>query len=260
VHQNVLFIHGYSETSLGAYHAFPLLLSQSGRNVHSIFLSAFDSLDDQISIDDLASALEDHIAALENNPAVRLDLRTCAIICHSTGALISRRWILNRIAAGTVVPSHLITAAGAHHGSSLAQVGKSVLGYAQKLLLNPAHVLKVGARVLTDLDYGSDFLLRLNREWLAELNDPAGPLRSCYLFSMGGDSIGTDPMAQLVWGASEPGCDNTVRISGANLNYRMIDVDVSVSPPRLLPTVPLREVRITTRKRASSGARKTEAT
>jgi hypothetical protein len=60
--QTVLFIHGYSETCLSAYHAFPRLISEAGLNVRSIYLSAFDSLDDQISIDDLAAGLADRIA------------------------------------------------------------------------------------------------------------------------------------------------------------------------------------------------------
>jgi hypothetical protein len=240
--KTVLFIHGYSETSLAAYHAFPQLLSQAGLDVRSIFLSAFDSLDDQVSIDDLVAGLWDRIAALENDSTVLLDMSSCALICHSTGALIARRWLLNRISAKKKIPSHLITMAGANHGSSLAEAGKSVLGYAQKLLLSPAHTLKVGARVLTDLDYGSDFLLRLNGDWLTQLNAPNSPLNACYLFSMGGDSIGNDPMSKLVWGSCEKGSDNTIRISGANLNYRILDADLTFSPPKLTPIVPVRQV------------------
>jgi hypothetical protein len=239
--QTVLFIHGYSETSLAAYHSFPRLLSDAGLNVRSMFLSAFDSLDDQISIDDLAAGLADRIAEIENDPAVRLDVTTCALICHSTGALIARRWMLNRIAEGKTIPSHFISIAGANHGSSLAQAGKSLLGYAQKLLLTPAHALTVGQRVLTDLDYGSDFLLRLNCDWLTQINTPSSPLSACYIFSMGGDFIGRDPMMKLVWGSCETGSDNTVRISGANLNYRILEVDLTFSPPKLTPLVPLRQ-------------------
>ncbi len=218
--KNVLFVHGYSETSLGAYYLFPQLLSQAGLNVQPIVLSAFDSLDDQISISDLAAALDDHISSLERLP-LGWDTANSAIICHSTGALIARRWMLDRLQANNdLVPSHLITMAGANHGSTLAQAGKSVLGYLQKLLLK--HILSVGARVLTDLDYGSDFLLRLNEEWLKAINDPANPLSSRFCFSMGGDSIGNDRTVDLYWGSCEPGSDNTVRISGANLNYRML--------------------------------------
>lgn len=217
---HILLVHGYSETSLGAYSDLPKILSSKGFTVSQIVLSAFNSLDDEVSIDDLALALEEHAQDLE---AQGWNFSNAAVICHSTGALVARRWILDRrqLNASSSVPSHLITMAGANHGSTLAQVGKSVLGYVQKLLFK--HVLAVGAGVLTDLDYGSDFLLRLNHDWLSARND--GLLDNVFIFSMGGDSIGNDPTMKFLWQSSEPGCDNTVRISGANLNYRFLIAD-----------------------------------
>lgn len=236
--KHALFVHGYSETSLGAYYRFPQLLNAAGIEVKPILLSAFDSLDDQVSISDLAAALEHHVAGLEGDTAQGWDTASSGIICHSTGALVARRWILDRVLAAQPIPSHLVTMAGANHGSTLAQAGKSVLGFVQKLLLK--HVLTVGARVLTDLDYGSDFLLELNRQWLEQMNDPASPLRHCFAFSMGGDTPGSDPQVQLYWGTHEPGSDNTVRISGANLNYRLLDADVTTAKPVLKQIEPQR--------------------
>jgi hypothetical protein len=220
----VLFIHGYSETSLGAYFDFPRILESAGIGVAQIALSAFNSLDDEVTIDDLARALADHVSDLE---AAGWVLSNCGVICHSTGALVARRWLLDRCSKSPrpPIPSHLITMAGANHGSTLAQVGKSVLGYIQKLI--EKRIMSVGARVLTDLDYGSDFLMRLNDEWLTALND--GTLAGLYSFSMGGDSVGNDPAMQLMWQTHERGSDNTVRISGANLNYRILYADPDTS-------------------------------
>lgn len=217
---HILLVHGYSETSLGAYSDLPRILTESDYTVSQIVLSAFNSLDDTVTIDDLALALEEHVQDLE---AIGWALSKTAVICHSTGALVVRRWMLNRrqLSPTSSVPSHLITMAGANHGSTLAQVGKSVLGYVQKLLQD--HVLSVGASVLTDLDYGSNFLLRLNREWLEASNDRL--LDDVFAFSMGGDSLGNDKAVEFLWQSSEPGCDNTVRISGANLNYRFLIAD-----------------------------------
>ncbi|MGD1065583.1 MAG: phospholipase, partial [Vulcanimicrobiaceae bacterium] len=133
---NILFVHGYSETSLGAYFDFPNRLQQRAKTaggaplVGNVVLSAFNSLDDGVTIDDLADALEQRVSALgptwTDGP--------WAVICHSTGALIARRWILNRLGRAPI-PTHLITLSGANHGSTLAEMGKSVLGYVQKLLL-----------------------------------------------------------------------------------------------------------------------------
>ena len=217
----ILFVHGYSETSLGAYFQFPAILKLAlGASVAQIGLSGFDSLDDSISIDDLAMTMETRMRELEGQGWQTSD---SAIICHSTGALIARRWILNRVSAGRDLPSHLITMAGANHGSTLAGMGKSVLGYLQKII--EKHLLTVGARVLTDLEYGSEFLLKLNREWLERWN--SGDLSRVFAFSMGGDFIGGDPTLQIFWQTHESGSDNTVRISGANLNYTMIDASSS---------------------------------
>jgi len=247
---NVLLVHGYSETSLGAYYHLPELLADAGFGV--VILSAFDSLDDHVTIDDLAAALEARMLDLEaEHPGF---LSSSALVCHSTGALVARRWLLNRFAMGrgvadqsTVpqIPARLIAMAGANHGSSLAQIGKSPIGYLQKLI--QAHQLTVGRQVLTDLDYGSDFLLRLNREWLAAWNDQDYPLdQRTLVFSLGGDYKGGNPVMDLFWGTSELGSDNTVRMSAANLNYSIVEGDARTgalvrrvpnrrSPHRIMP-------------------------
>jgi len=230
---NVLFVHGYSERSLGAYFDFPARLQAAFPDVTDIVLAAFDSLDDTVTIDDLADAMEVRVTAL----GAAWTQGPWAVVCHSTGALIARRWLLNRLGNGPI-PTHLITLAGANHGSTLAQMGKSVLGYVEKLLLT--HAMSVGANVLTDLDYGSDFLLTLNADWMARWND--GSLDGLWAFSMGGDFVGNDAALRLFWETHEAGSDNTVRISGANLNYTLIEVAHGVSGPAVTPVRPVRPV------------------
>ena len=127
--------------------------------VDDIVLAAFNSLDDTVTIDDLAIAMEERVTAL----GAAWTAGPWAIICHSTGALIARRWLLNRLGKGPI-PTHLITMGGANHGSTLAQMGKSPLSYIQKLFAKQSPT--VGANVLTDLDYGSGFLLKLNTDWM----------------------------------------------------------------------------------------------
>jgi alpha-beta hydrolase superfamily lysophospholipase len=238
---SVVLVHGYSETSLAAYQHLPELLNQSGYD--TVVLSAFDSLDDFVTIDDLALAFEMRVADLE---ATGFSTQSAAFVCHSTGALIARRWILNRRAAAAtppqaVLPARLITMAGANHGSSLAEIGKTPIGYLQKLLSK--HVLAVGKQVLTDLDYGSDFLWRLNDEWMSAWNDATHPLSAQVLvFSLGGDFIGNDLAMKLFWATSEAGSDNTVRISGANLNYTFLDANPDADPPTIVPRVLARAV------------------
>lgn len=230
---NVLFVHGYSETSLGAYYDFPARLQAALPGVGDIVLAAFNSLDDTVTIDDLADAMEARVTAL-GPQWVR---GPWAIVCHSTGALIARRWLLNRLGKAPI-PTHFVTMAGANHGSTLAQMGKSVLGYVQKLFLKQS--LTVGANVLTDLDYGSDFLLKLNAEWMRRWND--GSLDGLWAFSLGGDSVGNDRALQIFWETHEPGSDNTVRISGANLNYTLLEVSHGPGDSRVTAVRPTRPV------------------
>jgi hypothetical protein len=238
-----VLIHGYSETSLSAYAEFPQVLRAVAPELADIVLCAFDSLDDAITIDDLTGALELRMRAVEGRP--HWDTADSVLIAHSTGALVARRWILNRAAAGKAIPSHLITMAGANHGSTLAQLGKTPLGYVHQFLNKES--LGVGAGVLTDLDYGSDFLLRLNREWLALRNGdatrnikPNPVMQKLFAFSMGGNYNGSIeyPEVNLLWASAESGSDNTVRMSGANLNYTYLLADTAAGTLEAVASAP----------------------
>lgn len=222
----VLLIHGYSVRALNAYAHFPALLSAQRIPNDSILLSAFLSLDDEVTVDDLAAALEDHAGQLE---AAGVTIARTAVACHSTGAIVARRWILNRQAQGRPLPSHLITLAGANHGSTLAQLGRTILA---KLFFGIVDQSSVGMRVLADLDYGSPFLWRLNTEWLDAWN--AGRLDAVRVFSLGGDDH-SEFRDQVFWQTRENGSDSTVRVSGANLNYTRLEADPQTDPPQLRP-------------------------
>lgn len=102
---------------------FSALLVAQGFTRADIELSAFDSLDNCVTCDDLAEGLEDRMASLETQG---FDVTKSAFVVHSTGAIIVRRWILNRIlynrtvpATAKRLPSHFVSLAGANHGSTL---------------------------------------------------------------------------------------------------------------------------------------------
>jgi hypothetical protein len=230
---NVLFVHGYSETSLGAYFDFPSRLQAALPAVRDVVLAAFNSLDDTVTIDDLADAMEERVTAL----GAAWTAAPWAVICHSTGALVARRWLLNRLGKAPV-PTHLITMGGANHGSTLSQMGESVLGYVQKMFVKQSPT--VGKNVLIDLDYGSDFLLKLNADWMDRWND--GSLDALSAFSMGGDFVGNDKSLDVFWQTHEPGSDNTVRISGANLNYTLLEVSHGIGGAGVTAVRPRRPV------------------
>jgi hypothetical protein len=226
----VVFVHGYSVRSLSTYGLFPALLVAQGFTQADIELSAFDSLDNCVTCDDLAEALEDRMALLETQD---FDVTNCAFVVHSTGAIIVRRWILNRIlrnqtapaAAKQSLPSHFVSLAGANHGSTLAQLGVTIVN---RIRQDVQGADGVGQQVLTDLDYGSEFLRRLNSDWMGA--SASGELSGTFCFSMIGDDH-SDFSDQLFWQTKENGCDTTVRICGANLNYSWLIADPDASPP-----------------------------
>ena len=76
--KNVLLVHGYSVRSLDTYGSLPNRLAADGYQPRNIFLSAFDSLNDDITCDDLAMALEARISALEQS----IDITETAVIVH----------------------------------------------------------------------------------------------------------------------------------------------------------------------------------
>jgi hypothetical protein len=221
----VILVHGYSVRQLRAYAQFPRLLSERGIPNTNILLSAFVSLDDDVTCDDLAAALEDHVTNQIEGEGQRID-RT-AVVCHSTGAIIARRWILNRRKLGKDLPSHLVTFAGANHGSTLAQLGRTILS---KLYFGAIDHANVGAQVLADLDYGSSFLWTLNTDWLQAANN--GDLNAVRCFSLAGANH-SDFIDQVFWQTKEQGSDSTVRTSSANLNYSMVQANPDTNPPSL---------------------------
>jgi hypothetical protein len=223
--RNVLLVHGYSVRNFESYGLLPRLLQNDGLSAQDIWLSAYDSLNDDITCEDLARALEARVASME---AGGIDLATTAVIAHSTGAIIARRWLLNRWKAGGALPSHFVSLAGANHGSTLAQLGQTQLAYIFRAL---GEGTSVGLEVLQDLDYGSEFLLRLNEEWLDAYLGPSPP--TTLPFSLIGD-YHDDIIDKICWQTHENGSDSTVRISGGNLNYRFISYDQSAAHAALV--------------------------
>ncbi len=259
--ESIVLVHGYSVQNFSAYGNFPRLLAESEIDsaicAENIYLSAFDSLNDEVNCTDLVRALNLRIERLEKDGLI---VNKTAFITHSTGSIIVRRWILDRLQAGKALPSHFISLAGANHGSTLAQLGETTMNQLKmyffdrpdktnEILKDESIVDKlkdgvfnynsVGMKILSDLDYGSDFLLKLNKEWLNEYENLN---QKCYVFSLIGDNYNAiadnDFESFFVpWQLKEIGSDSVVRISGSNLNYQIFTEDFSSkNTPTIKPT------------------------
>src|ERR1700752_4827915 len=106
--KRIILVHGYSVRTLDTYGMLPQLLANESYKPEDIFLSAFDSLNDDITCDDLANALEYRVSEPELDG---LDMRDTGIISHSTGAMVVRRWMLNRHNKKGKLPTHFISLA-----------------------------------------------------------------------------------------------------------------------------------------------------
>lgn len=89
--QRVFLVHGWSVQSTTTYQALHRKLAEYGDfTLEQVFLGRYVSLDDRVELRDLAKAMH---AALDD----KLDgdwTQPFHIITHSTGALVSRHWIV----------------------------------------------------------------------------------------------------------------------------------------------------------------------
>ena len=76
-----ILVHGYSATALTYYAKLPQMLADEGIPTNQIALSAFISLDDEVSCDDIAQGLEAQVSALER-AGLNLQKSKIAIITH----------------------------------------------------------------------------------------------------------------------------------------------------------------------------------
>ena len=163
----VVLIHGYSsegqtndnaeirrESVQKIYGRLVDDLEAMGVEVISINLARYLSLDDGITLEDLAWSMQ---RALLAHPAKPLDTGFNAII-HSTGALVSRNWIRRHTKPGHCALKRLIHLAGANHGSGWAHVGTSQVARFARLTQGTQR----GLAVLKGLELGSGWAIDLH--------------------------------------------------------------------------------------------------
>ncbi|MBX9689063.1 MAG: hypothetical protein K2X27_20305 [Candidatus Obscuribacterales bacterium] len=220
--QAIVLVHAIG-AELSENASIPTLIRNNGHKVHDICFADSHKGSQRLSFNELAGRLENSLAELENSG---LDISQSAIIGYSTGAILARRWLLNRSQSGKSLPSHFISLAGPQHGSSLAQLGNTIRS---KVFPEFAADCFHERALLEELDYASEFLWTLNEEWLKAAHNNQ---LATYIFSMVGDDH-SDLKFQLFWQTKENGSDAATRISSANLNYRIMSVDLGAAETTL---------------------------
>ncbi len=149
----VVILHGWSDTS-DSFAPLANFLEDRDFRVLDLFLADYLSMDDDVSIEDAAkamqSAVEARIASAELKPPFDL-------IVHSTGGLVARTWLAAYCAGmkpAQMPVQRLVMIAPANFGSALADVGQTILG---RVVKGWDHGFHTGKLMLDGLALGSPF-------------------------------------------------------------------------------------------------------
>lgn len=224
----LVIIHGWSDTHVSFKRLAKQLLDDNVVGKATLLrLGDYVSLDDDVSFDDLAHALNRAWAEqkLPDTP------RSVDIVVHSTGALVLRHWMTTFHTPASNPVHRLLMLAPANFGSPLAHKGRSFVGRIVKGF-NSDRAFHTGAQILKGLELASPF------SWNLALKDRFGqqawygPGRIlCTVL------VGTEGYSGISAAANENGTDGTVRVSTANLNPLRVCFDFASNPQK--PTLSL---------------------
>lgn len=203
-----VIIHGWSDESASFDELGKLIATHAGVAPVDIRLGDWISMNDEVTLFDVAEALER--AWLANGLSTAP--RSVDVVVHSTGALVVREW-MTRFHQPASVPIHrFVMLAPANFGSPLAHKGHSFIGRAVKGWGQPG--FQTGLRILKALELASPYTYELAHKDLFDLPTPwYGPGRVLCTVLVG--DTGYRGISAI---ANENGSDGTVRISTANLN------------------------------------------
>lgn len=220
----IVIIHGWSDHSASFKNLAEMLTKKFGRDVHTIDLADYDSMNDKITIPDLSIKMQDAWTAI----GLPTDPKSVDAITHSTGGLVIRDWITRYFKAGEAPIKNLVMLAPPNFGSPLAHKGTSFIGRIIKGFVpnNPDEFFQVGADILKNLELASPYT------WDMALKDRFDPNNIYY----GADKIlctvlvGNTGFTGISAAANEEGSDGAARVSAANLNCAYVDADFLNDP------------------------------
>ena len=213
----LIFVHGWSVTNTDTYGDLPLALSNAasgaGLNLHiqHIYLGRYISFNDNVTMDDIARAMDRALRDLPGNTDTHIAPFSC--ITHSTGGPVVRTWMDRFYGAkklNALPLKHLVMLAPANHGSTLAVLGKARVGRLKAWFSG----VEPGQRVLDWLSLGSEGQWDLNHTWL----DYDMTNTAFYPFVLTGQGIDNKFYDFINSYLVEKGSDGVVRVAGANMN------------------------------------------
>lgn len=211
----LLILHGWSDNADSFSHLGHLISANTQRDIQLINLGDYVSLDDTVTMDDLAAAL-DHAWRQRGLPR---DPFSIDAVVHSTGGLIIRDWFTRYFSPENVPIKNLLMLAPANFGSPLAQKGRALIGRIT-VGLESKKLFQTGEQILKALELSSPYTLELALRDRFSAQQYYGPERIlCTVL------IGNEGYTGIRAAANEPGMDGAVRLSTANLNAAYCEVD-----------------------------------
>jgi len=217
----LVIIHGWSDDSK-SFEPLGKKLRADGvtTEVAHVKLGDYISMDDDVTYDDVAEALE-KAWVREQLPT---DPRSVDVIVHSTGGLVIRHWMTRHKSPATNPIHRLLMLAPANFGSPLAHKGRSFIGRVAKGFKSDKP-FQTGTHILKGLELASPF------SWDLALRDCFsdqvwyGPGKVLCTVLVG--SSGYSGISAI---ANENGTDGTVRVSTANLHPKYISMNFANDP------------------------------
>lgn len=220
----IVLIHGYSSesptpdpTSIGnIYGDLPQRL-RAAYDVVEVDLSRYVSLNDSVSVADIARALQR--AFLEQHPGLLKE--GFHVVIHSTGALVIRTWI--RLFSPRPSPIlNLVYLAGANLGSGWASIGQGQVARWGRFVFERG--AQRGLKVLQALELGSSATLDLHLSFLREGTRMLDDYK-VQEYVIIGTQADPDWFEFPVRYAHEDGSDGVVRVAAGNLNFNYLTIE-----------------------------------
>ena len=222
-HRPLVIIHGWSDDSSSFEKLASLLAAELGRHVHMIDLADYESMDDDVTFDDVITQM-DFAWTQHNLPRGKASVD---VVVHSTGGLVIRDWLTRNFKPNASPIKHLVMLAPANFGSPLAHKGYSFLGRIVKGWTS-AKMFQTGRHILDGLELASPY------SWNLAMADRLMTRVDDCMFRKGQTLctvlVGNKGYKGISAAANEPGSDGTVRVSTANLNCAHITADFSKNP------------------------------
>lgn len=229
----VAILHGWSDTSK-SFHELRDFLAANGFPATQIWLGDYISKDDDVRVEDVAKRMD---AVIQTELAANRLTTPFDLVVHSTGGLVVREWISRFYPDGTRCPAkRIVMLAPANFGSSLAHLGKSMIG---RLTKGWNNWFQTGAEMLRGLELSSPYQWELARRDILDSTTtspstgPYGPDKVWPFLIVGARGYPSG-LRQIV---NEKGSDGVVRTSSANMNAIGMTIDFSSGPEQSEPRI-----------------------